>query len=177
MRFAATASLVALLVVLSAGPVTGQDTATAPELSMEQSWERAVTNLEAVSLALINQGRAHGESAAEVGARMGTLFGPSWSREPGTGTPRMLVRGMAANLQLWPDAEVAVSTSDGAYVLRYNRPWQDLFGDDGTVYDVSIDEFEAMWNAGVTAIGEYLGLDVALERDGDEWVMTVEDGG
>ena len=173
MRFITLAA--ALCMLVGAQNATAQEPIETPELTTEQSWARAVNNLNAMVYALIHQGKAHGESPAEVGARMGELFGPSWSSEPGTGTPAQLVRGMAANLQSWPDAEVAISPADGGYALRYNRPWMSDFGDDGMAYGVSVEEYETMWNAGVKAIADYLGLTVELRRDGDEWVMTARD--
>lgn len=166
----------ALFLFLGAHAATAQEPIEAPDLSAEESWARAVSNLNALALAMIRQGRDHGMTAEEVGARMGELFGPSWSREPGTGTPAQLVRGMAANLQLWPDAEVSIEPVDGGgYALHHNRPWMNVFGDDGTAYDVSVADYEAMWNAGIRAIGDYLGLAVEMEREGDGWVMTVRD--
>ncbi len=164
------------LLLLGAHAAHAQERIEVPRLDTEQRWARAASNLNAVSLALLQQGKEQGLSAEEVGTRMGTFLGPSWSSEPGTGTPEQFATGMAANIQSWPDAAVRITrSSDGAYTLRYSRPWLSWFGDDRMAYGISVHEFEAMFNAAQKAIGDYLGLDVEIRRDGNQWVETVRD--
>lgn len=175
MRRATVAAL--CFVVLAAPGAAAQDIDPVPELDRQQRWVRAVSNLNAFGLALLHLGQEYGESPEEVGTRVGTFFGPSWSRQPGTTTPEQLARGMAANLQLWPGASVSLTRlPDGGVRLRHNRPWSSWFDQVGATYDFTITDYEAFFNAAMTALADHLGLELEAHEEGDGWVLTIRDG-
>lgn len=166
-----------LLVVAGASAVRGQEPVRAPELTVEQRWQLAAANLNAFMVAFLDVGREHGQSPEEVGMRLGEFFGPAWGGRSGTGEPERLARGMAANLLLWPGAEVSLEESeDGAYLLQHNRPWSAWFAQRGPGAPFSVDDFEAMFNAAMASLGDYLGLDVESRREEGGWVQVIRAG-
>lgn len=163
-----------LLAVTGVSVARAQEPVRAPELTVEQRWQLATANLNAFMVAFLEVGREHGQSPEEVGMRLGEFFGPAWGGRSGTGEPERLARGMATNLLVWPGAEVSLSQSDdGAYVLRHNRPWSAWFAQRGPAAPFSVDDFEAMFNAAMASLGDYLGLDVESRREEGGWVQVI----
>jgi hypothetical protein len=166
-----------LLVMAGVSAARAQEPVRAPELTVEQRWALAAANLNAFMVAFLEVGREHGQSPEEVGMRLGEFFGPAWGGRSGTGDPARLARGMATNLLVWPGAEVSLTEADdGAYVLRHNRPWTGWFAQRGPQAPFSVDDFEAMFNAAMASLGDYLGLEVESRREEGDWVQVIRAG-
>jgi hypothetical protein len=166
------AAAVFLAPAAEAQPENGEAAFTLPVLEDQQRWTRASLHVDWILLAALANAKEHGQGAEDFGRSIGRMFATSWG-EPGTGTVAQLARGMAANLQMWPGAEVElVQATDEGVTLRVNRPWLAAFGGAGEAYGVTPAEHELVFRTVVGEIASYLGLGFD-QRSTDEHMYLV----
>ena len=141
------------------------------QLTVEQQWKRSIWLFDSIQIAAISHAKSLGQSAEDYGKFVGELFAPSWE---GVTSPWGMIRGMHRNYQLWPDFEMEIiQESDNAVKARFNRPYIIRFGDDGTVYDVSLSEYEKIFKVFHQTVASHLGFDYKQNLDGDWNVITI----
>jgi hypothetical protein len=80
---------------------------------------------------------------------------------------------MRRNFLSWPGMEVEVlSQTETSVTARVNRPWIAYFGDTGTWYGVTLEEFERLNSMFMGRIANYHGLAFEERRDGERLVLT-----
>ena len=124
----------------------------------------------------IGYAEANGSSVEEY-ARYGLeRFAPQWG-EPGSGTLEM-VETLHAELTGMAGSEFEiVEQSPTSLTARYNRPWVWMFGEEGVVWDVTVDDFDKLWSIWLRGLGDYLGLQIEDWIE-DGWLyFTISDSG
>jgi hypothetical protein len=160
-------------VVLVAAPSAAQTLDPPwPDFTEEQRWERMGVLGTLGTVAAMAYAKDQGTTVEEFGRWWGDLFAPSWG-QPGAYGPFEVMRGMRRNFLAWPGLEFEIlSEGESAVSARVNRPWAAYFGESGTWYGVTLDEFETLNSTFMRRIGEYHGLAFEESRDGDRMVVT-----
>jgi len=141
------------------------------QLTVDQQWKRSIWLFDSIQIAAIRHAKSLGETAEDYGKFVGELFAPSWE---GVTSPWGMIRGMHRNYQLWPDFEMEITKeSENAVTARFNRPYINRFGDDGTSYDVSLSEYEMTFKVFHKTVASHLGFDYKQLLDGDWHVITI----
>ena len=142
-----------------------------PTYTPEERWERASRLYTVSAAAGLAYAKSRGISPKEYGEFISKLMESSWG-EPGSGSVN-IIRGVRRNLLIWPEAEFEVTNSSETSVsARINRPWVKHFGEDKTLYGVSLDEYEEVSSVFNRGLAEYLGLQYEDEIEGDWLSMT-----
>jgi hypothetical protein len=168
-----TLALLALTVAtLGAESSLAQTTPQWPEYTNQQRWDRMGSLGTLGTVAALAYAKSSGTTVAEFGRWWGDLFAPSWG-QPGTYGPVEVMRGMRRNLLSWPGAEFEIlSQTERAVSGRVNRHWAAYFGDTGTWYGVTLEEFERLNSMFMRRIAEYHGLRYEERREGEHLVLT-----
>lgn len=162
--------VVALLI-----PTAGlaQEQAELPEYTAEQRWERTSQLFMVAVVAAIRHAKDSGQSVEEFGRWWTDLFDDSWG-QPESAGPGQVLLGMRRNWLSFHGGEVEVlELGDGVASARFNRePYLDVFGDDGVLYGVTVEEFELVNSLFGRGIGDYHALVYEDSISDDGWVMT-----
>lgn len=143
-----------------------------PEYSAEQRWSRMGRLGTLGVVAAIAYAKAQNTDLEEFGKWWGDLFAPSWG-QPESYTPAQVVMGMRRNFLAWPDGTFEIlGETETAVTARFNRPWTAYFGESGTWYGVSLEEYERINSMFYRRIADYHGLAYEERREGDSWVIT-----
>lgn len=144
-----------------------------PQYTPDQRWER-ISTLSYVSIvASIRHAKEMGQSVEEFAHWWADLFDDSWG-EPGSYGPAQVMRGMRRNWLSFHKGEVDVlEMTDDVARARFSRaPYLEYFGDDGTSYGVTVEEYEMLNDIFAAAIADYHGLVYEGQINDDGWVMT-----
>jgi hypothetical protein len=165
------ALLTLVVATLVAQPAVAQ-TPQWPDYTQEQRWSRMAQLGTLGVVAAMAYAKEQGASLEEFGRWWGDLFAPSWG-QAGTYGPVEVMRGMRRNFLSWPTMEVEVlSQTETSVTARVNRPWAAYFGDSGSWYGVSLEEYERVNSMFMRRIADYHGLTFEERRDGDGLVLT-----
>ena len=136
----------------------GQQTETElPTYTPEQCWERTSSQLTVSFVGAIAYAKSLEQSAEQYGEYLAKLFAPSWG-EQGSGTLN-IIRGVHRNFMMWTESEFEIiESSDVSITARSNRPWAKYFGENKTLYGVTLEEFETCFGVFNRLVAEYLGL-------------------
>jgi hypothetical protein len=165
-----------VLLVLAVATLVAQPSAAQtpqwPDYTEEQRWNRMAQMGTLGVVAAMAYAKERGASLEESGRWWGDLFAPSWG-QPGSYGPLEVMRGMRRNFLSWPGMEVEVlSQTETSVTARVNRPWIAYFGDTGTWYGVTLEEFERLNSMFMGRIANYHGLAFEERRDGERLVLT-----
>ncbi len=140
-----------------------------PQLTLQQKWETAESNLIYFVVCGIAYARAQGQTAADFGAWAGRVAGPFWVAEKVRG-PGGLAEGMAANKQQFHGFEMEILSESAVRVrgrMRHmgedvvaSRPQPEISREDYLQF------FEKKW----AAIADQIGLAYEQQCEGD-WVV------
>jgi hypothetical protein len=165
------AILVLAMAMLAAGQAAAQ-TPQWPVYTEEQRWTRMAQQGTLGVVAAMAYAKEKGATLEEFGRWWGDMFVPSWG-QPGSYGPFEVMRGMRRNVMSWPGMEVEVlSQTETAVTARMNRPWTAYFGDSGTWYGITLEEFERLNSMFMQRVADYHGLAFEERRDGESWVLT-----
>lgn len=155
------------------GALQAQEPLELPEYTPEQRWERNSTLTWVAFAANIRHAKDMGQSIDEFGQWWADLFDDSWG-DPGSYGPVRVMRGMHRNWVSWHGGEVeVVELSDDVATARFNRTgYLEVFGEDGMLYGVSVEEFERVNELFARGIADHHGLEYEQSIDGDHVVMT-----
>lgn len=162
--------LVALFLLAGFAPAAAQDGA---RVDPQTAWRRAATNLNALTVAMIDYARDHGDSPEQAGRHVGELLGDAWVVPADAEPAAFFAGGMAANFESWPGMSPVVGEEAGGMVVRYHRVYRNWFGDDDEAFGVTVAEYEAYIGGLVAAIADRLGLEVRIATDADLAVLHV----
>jgi hypothetical protein len=128
-----------------------------PKYTPEQRWNRASFSVTLSFVTGIAYAKSKGQSAEEYGEYCAKLYTPSWG-EPNSGTLNV-IRGMNLNYMAWTESEFEITESSDEFVTgRSNRPYVKYFGDDKSLYGVTVEEFEKCFSVFNNRLADYLGL-------------------
>jgi len=143
-----------------------------PQLTLEQKWRKAESNLVYFVASGILYARSKGESAETFGTFAGDVAAPSWEEAKGKG-PRALVDGISWNKQQFSDFEMEIlSESETAVEARMKGFGQRIIAEKWeprVMVDDYVRFFEKKWEA----IAGYLGLEYTQRTEGEWTVVTV----
>jgi hypothetical protein len=156
-----------LLVALVPSMATAQSV-DLPEFTPEQRWERASAHVTLFGVAMLRLAAEEGKTAEAVGEYLAEMFGPGWSAT----TPLAMARGIRLNWHMWPGVDWRLEESTDQHVtFRVNRPYRALFGESGSAFGVSIEDYEASLRVFHERIAERLGMEYH-QIVADDWVSV-----
>lgn len=166
------AAAVACLIALPALPTEALSQETWPDYTQDQQWDRMTRLGSLGTVAAMAYAKSQGADLEEFGKWWGDLFAPGWG-QPGAYGPVQAMRGMRRNFLAWKGMTFEIlSESDAAVSARFTRPWVAYFGDNGTWYGVTLEEYEHLNFQFMERIAEYHGLSFEEHRDGEGVVIT-----
>lgn len=143
-----------------------------PDYTPEQRWNRMAQMGVLGVVSAIAYAKAQNADIEEFGKWWGDLFAPSWG-QPGTSGPFEVMRGMRRNFLINPAAEFEIlAQTENSVSARFNRPYVTYFGESGTWYGVTLEEYERLNSMFFQRIAEYHGLAFDERREGERWVIT-----
>ena len=143
-----------------------------PQLTLEQKWKTAESNLVYFVVSGIAYAKSKGKSPEDFGAFAGNVAAPCWEEDRGGG-PQALVEGISRNKQQFGNFHMEIlSESETTIEARLKG-----FGDD-RVRDrwepvVTVDDYVRFFEKKWEAIADYLGLAYKQQVQGDWMVITV----
>jgi hypothetical protein len=150
--------IIFLGVTLGTPLISHQQTDTElPKYSPEQRWSRASYSVTLLFVTGIAYAKSMGQTAEQYGEYCAKLFTPGWG-EPNTGR-LSVIRGMNMNYMAWIESEFEITeSSDESVTGRSNRPYVKYFGDDKSMYGVTVEEYEKCLSVFNHRLADYLGL-------------------
>ena len=143
-----------------------------PQLTLEQKWRKAESNLIYFVVSGIAYAKSRGESAEDFGTFAGDVAAPHWKENKGKG-PQALVEGISWNKQQFHNFQMQIlSESETAVEARIKG-----FGED-TIREywgplVSGNDYVRFFERKWEAIADYLELEYSQRSDGEWTVFTV----
>ncbi len=139
-----------------------------PQLTLEQKWETAESNLIYFIVCGIAYAKSKGDSAGDFGAFAGKIA--NWEEAKGKG-PQALVEGISWNKQQFRNFQMEILSESQTAIRARMRG----FGEDAIRRrkgsDVTVDDYLGFFEKKWQAIAEALGLHYQQETDGD-WVVV-----
>jgi len=143
-----------------------------PQLTLEQKWRKAESNLIYFVVSGIAYAKAKGESPEDFGTFAGDVAAPSWEEAKGEG-PRALVEGISRNKQQFQSFQMEIlSESETAIEARMKGFGEDAIRERAEP-QVTVDDYVRFFEKKWEAIADYLGLEYKQEVEGDWTVFTV----
>lgn len=143
-----------------------------PQLTLEQKWSTAESNLVYFVASGILYARSKGESAETFGTFAGDVAAPFWEEEKGKG-PRALVDGISWNKQQFSDFQMEIlSESETAVEARMKGFGQRAIVE-GWEPQLTVDEYVRFFEKKWEAIADYLGLEYRQRAEGEWTVVTI----
>ena len=165
-------ALVGLVVATLVAQPSAAQTPQWPDYTEEQRWSRMAQLGTLGMVAATAYAKEQGASLEEFGRWWGDLFAPGWG-QPGSYGPFEVMRGMRRNFLSWPAIEIEVlSQSETSVSARVTRPWTAYFGESGTWYGVTLEEYERLNSMFMRHIADYHGLAFEERRDGERLILT-----
>ena len=147
---------------------TSAQTIDYPEYTIEERWERAAMLYSVSNALFVRQEMEAGKTVEEIGQTIATILGPGWS---GVTTTAMMARAMHRNWLIWPEAEFVVDENpDGSVTIQANRPYKELFGKSGILYDVKLQDADIVWYFFYKNIAKQQGMEY-YQSEEDGWLM------
>ena len=142
----------------------------APQLTLEQKWQRAESNLTSTLIASIAYAKSLGKSSSHYGKYMGEMFATSWD---GQFSVADFIEAMHWNWQMWGDFQIEdLEESENFYKAKvkgvgekYVTGWTDS--------GVTLNEYYDCWGQMMTQIAKSLGLEYEQKVEDDWIVFTV----
>lgn len=143
-----------------------------PQLTLEEKWSRAASNLVYFVVSGILYAKSKGESAETFGTFAGDVAAPFWEEAKGKG-PRALVNGISRNKQQFADFQMEIlSESETAVEARMKGFGQRIIAEHWEP-QVTVDEYVRFFERKWEAIADYLDLEYQQRAEGDWTVVTV----
>jgi len=143
-----------------------------PQLTLEEKWGKAESNLIYFIVCGITYAKSKGESTEDFGTHAGNIAAPSWKKGKGKG-PAYLVRGISRNKQQFKNFQMEIlsetETTIKARMKGFGNKYFIKRPDRGVSEDEYIRFFEKKW----VAIADYLGLEYKQKVEGDWIIFTV----
>ncbi|HDZ25968.1 hypothetical protein LCGC14_0447590 [marine sediment metagenome] len=144
----------------------------APQLTVEQKWKRAMSNLNAIFIASIAYAKSQGKSPSHYGKYMGELFATSWEGVKGVTD---FIEAMHWNWQMWEDFQIEVLEESENFYKAKIKGIGEKYITEGSEAGVTLNEYYDCWEQLMMPITNYLGLEYKQKIEGDWIVFTVKE--
>jgi len=145
-----------------------------PQLTLQQKWETAESNLLYFVVCGITYAKTHGGSAEDFGTWAGQVAAPSWEDDRPK-RARGLVEGIAYNKQQFHGFEMEILAESARTIQARMKS----FGEDvirgWPRHKITVDEYIEFFARKWIAIAEYLGLEYSQRVEGEWVIFTVTD--
>jgi hypothetical protein len=145
-----------------------------PQLTLQQKWETAESNLLYFVICGITYAKTHGESAEDFGTWAGQVAAPLWEEDRDK-RARGLVEGIAYNKQQFQGFEMEILAESARTIEARMKG----FGEDSIRrrprHEITVDEYIQFFDKKWIAIAEYLGLEYSQRVEGEWVIFTVTD--
>lgn len=143
-----------------------------PRMSMQLRAERGGFVSRAITVDLIRNAKARGQSATAAGLETAKTWASGWTAND---TPWRLFRGMTWNQMIDPDYQCQILTGSAEMVrARCNRPWTASVRGWATQSGVSPEEYDAYQLGLEQGIATSLGMTWEVQVDGNDRLITVK---
>jgi hypothetical protein len=145
-----------------------------PQLTVEQKWATAESNMIYFIACGISYAKCHGQTAEDFGVWAGQVAAPSWEEEKSQGLgPIGLINGISHNKQQFRGFEMEILEESELSI----RARMKCFGENvirhRPHYEVSVYEYIRFFEKKWVVIADFLGLEYKQQVDGDWVVFTV----
>lgn len=173
MRLMKTLPVSVLLLALGAIAADAQSSLPLelPNYTEQQRWDRAAVHAISFPIAMVSTFAADGKTAADAGRALFDVFGPGWT---GVDTPQQFAVSLHRNWLLWPAGHVEiVEQSENRVVVRGNRPWSGVFGDNGTSYGVTLADMDTFFMVFHQLVANQQGMNYHYTTDDRGITITI----
>jgi len=143
-----------------------------PQLTLQQKWETAESNLVYFIVCGISYAKSRGQTAEDFGTWAGQVAEPFWDEEKSKG-PRGLVEGISSNKQQFQGFEIEILDESETSI----RARMKCFGENSIrkyfQNKISVDEYIHFFDKKWVAIADYMGLVYEQHVEGDWSFFTV----
>jgi len=142
-----------------------------PQLTLQQKWETAESNLVYFIVCGITYAKSHGQTAEDFGKWAGQIAAPYWEEEKSKGL-RGLVEGISYNKQQFHGFTMEILDESATSI----RARMKCFGEDLVRKrnpEISVDEYIRFFDRKWAAIADYMGLKYAQHKEGEWLIFTV----
>ncbi len=144
----------------------------APQLTVEQKWKSAVSNLTAIFIANIAYAKTQGKSPSHYGKYMGELFATSWEGVKGVTN---FIEAMHWNWQIWADFQIEVLEESEDFYKAKIKGIGEKTVTEWSEAGVTLTEYYDCWEQVMMSITNYLNLEYKQKVEGDWIVFTVKE--
>ena len=137
-----------------------------PQLSLEEKWRKAESNLVYFIVCGIAYAKARGESPEDFGTFAGNVA--DWRAEKGGG-PRVLIEGISRNKQQFRDFQMEILSVSARRIEARMQGFGETLVQARKRQDITVEEYIRFFGKKWEAIAEQLGL-VYTQRVEGEWV-------
>ncbi len=143
-----------------------------PQLTLQQKWETAESNLVYFIVCGISYAKSHGQAAADFGTWSGQVAQPFWEEEKSKG-PRGLVEGISFNkqqfqgfmMEILDELEMSIRARMKCFGENLIRKY--------FLSKITVDEYVQFFEKKWIAIADYMGLEYEQHAEGDWLIFTV----
>lgn len=143
-----------------------------PNLTLEQKWETAESNLIYFVVSGIAYAKSKGESPEDFGKFAGEVAAPLWEETKGEG-PQSLVEGISWNKQQFRDFQLEIMSESETMIEARMKGFGEIDVRDWPEPGVTVDDYLRFFDKKWIAIADYLGLEYKQRVEGDWVVLTV----
>jgi hypothetical protein len=140
-----------------------------PQLTLQQKWETAESNLIYFVVCGISYAKSHGGSAEDFGTWAGQVAAPSWEEEK-VHRARELVEGIAHNKQQFRDFEIEILNESAMTIQARMKGFGEEWIRRRPRCEITVDDYIRFFAKKWIAIADYLGLEYS-QRVEDDWVI------
>lgn len=141
-----------------------------PQLTLDEKWHTAESNLVYFIVCGIAYGKAKGETPEDFGTFAGTVA--YWEEEKGKG-PRILIDGISRNKQQFSDFQMDILNVSDKVIEARMRGFGENHVRNRKRHDITVDEYIRFFGKKWEAIANQLGLVYRQRADGDWILITV----
>ncbi|MBI3360977.1 MAG: hypothetical protein HY023_07690 [Chloroflexi bacterium] len=143
-----------------------------PQLTIEQKWKTAESNLIYFVVSGIAYAKSRGASPEDFGTFAGNVAVPSWKKHSGKG-PQVLVEGISGNKQQFRDFQLEILGASETTIEARMKGFGENDVRDWTEPGVTVDDYIRFFEKKWEAIADSLGLEYKQRVEGDWTVFTV----
>ncbi len=143
------------------------------QLTVEQKWATAESNLIYFIACGITYARSHGQTAEDFGVWAGHVAAPFWEEEDQGLGPRGLIEGISENKQQFHGFELEILEETELSIRARMKCFGETVIRQRPQFGVSVDEYIGFFEKKWVVIADALGLEYRQQVEGDWVVFTV----
>jgi hypothetical protein len=145
-----------------------------PQLTLEQKWKMAETNLLYFVVSGIAYAKSTGGSSEDFGTFAGNVAAPHWEDERGGG-PQAFIKELSLNKQQFETFQMEILSESERTIEARMRGFGDDIVRDRWDHAVTVDDYFRFFEKKWQAIADYLGLEYKQKVKGDWTVFIVSE--